>query len=290
MFISARTIAGYYVDYLWYEALGDSSTYWTLFWAKASLLLLFAGGFAIVAATNFVVADRIAPLYVPDPAGLAFVDRYRELVGARQKLGALGAAAMLGLMLGVPVMAEWRDWLLFRNYQSFGVADPQFNTDVGFYVFRLPFLSYVMTWAFAATAVLGLAVAAAYVANGSLRFQMHGAAAGPRRPHPSVADRGGARPRQGRRLLVAALLADHLHAWGRARRHLHRRRSAVAGDQPLDPRLPAGRRPVPRLPASRGLAPAGGRRGVVARRGGRGRCRVPGRDPALRRPAQRHHP
>src|SRR4029079_4079583 len=153
---------------------GESSVYWTMFWSKTSLLLIFAGGFAIVAAANFIVADRIAPLYVPDPAGLAFVDRYRELVGARQKWVRSGAALVLGLMLGVPTMAEWREWLLFRNYQAFGVLDPQFHTDVGFYVFRLPFLSYVMTWAFGAIAVLGLAGAAPYVANGSMRFQMHG--------------------------------------------------------------------------------------------------------------------
>lgn len=174
LFVSARSIAGYYVDYLWYQGLGHSDTYWTMFWAKSTLLLIFALGFAVVATVNFVVADRIAPLFVPDPAGLAFVDRYRELVGGRQKWVRLGAAALLGLMLGVPTVGQWRDWLLFRNYQSFGVADPQFDTDVGFYVFRLPFLSFVMTWAFAAVAVLGLAVAAAYVANGSLRFQMHG--------------------------------------------------------------------------------------------------------------------
>jgi uncharacterized membrane protein (UPF0182 family) len=174
LFVSARTVAGYYVDFLWYRSLGQSSTYWTLFWAKLSLLLIFAVGFAVVAAVNFIVADRIAPLYVPDPAGLAFVDRYRELVGARQRWVRIGAAAVLGLMLGVPTMGEWREWLLFRNYQSFGVADPQFDTDVGFYVFRLPFLSYLMTWGFAAIAVLGLAVAATYVANGSMRFQMHG--------------------------------------------------------------------------------------------------------------------
>jgi uncharacterized membrane protein (UPF0182 family) len=174
LFVSARSIAGYYVDFLWYRALGHSSTYWTMFWAKATLLLIFALGFAIVATANFVVADRIAPLYVPDPAGLAFVDRYRELIGGRQKWVRLGAAAVLGLMLGVPTVGQWREWLLFRNYQSFGIADPQFHTDIGFYVFRLPFLSYIMTWAFAAVAVLGLAVAAAYVANGSLRFQMHG--------------------------------------------------------------------------------------------------------------------
>lgn len=174
VFVSARSIAGYYVDYLWYQALGETSTYWTMFWAKASLLLIFALGFAVVAAVNFIVADRVAPLYLPDPAGLAFVDRYRELVGARQRWVRLGAAAVLGLMLGVPTVGEWREWLLFRNYHAFGILDPQFHTDVGFYVFRLPFLSYVMTWAFAAVAVLGLAVAAAYVANGSMRFQMHG--------------------------------------------------------------------------------------------------------------------
>lgn len=174
LFIFARSIASYYVDYVWYQAMGQGSVYWTTVWAKLSLFLIFGGTFGVVAWANVFIADRVAPLLVPDPTSQLFVDRYRDLVGDRQRWVRIGAAVLLGLMLGLPTIGKWRDWLLFRNYQSFGVSDPQFNTDVGFYVFRLPFLSYVMTWMFAAVAVLGLLVAAAHIANGAIRFQVQG--------------------------------------------------------------------------------------------------------------------
>ena len=40
--------------------------------------------------------------------------------------------------------------MMFRNQQSFGIADAQFHHDVGFYMFRLPFIAFVLDWLFAA--------------------------------------------------------------------------------------------------------------------------------------------
>jgi len=38
------------------------------------------------------------------------------------------------------------NWLLFSNGVSFGIKDPQFGKDVGFFVFKLPFLSFLVNW------------------------------------------------------------------------------------------------------------------------------------------------
>ena len=35
---------------------------------------------------------------------------------------------------------------IFRNRVDFGIVDQQFGIDVGFYVFQLPFLTFVVNW------------------------------------------------------------------------------------------------------------------------------------------------
>jgi hypothetical protein len=64
----------------------------------------------------------------------------------------------------------WQDWLLFRNAREFGISDEQFGADVGFYVFQLPFLSFVLDWLFVALILVLLLTAAAHVLNGGVVF------------------------------------------------------------------------------------------------------------------------
>ena len=41
---------------------------------------------------------------------------------------------------------EWETWLRFSNGSLFGINDPVFEQDIGFYVFRWPFLQFVNGW------------------------------------------------------------------------------------------------------------------------------------------------
>jgi uncharacterized membrane protein (UPF0182 family) len=75
------------------------------------------------------------------------------------------------LVMGGGVSAEWRSWLLFRNSVDFGVKDPQFDRDVGFYVFRLPFLQFAVGWTFAALLVVLIVTAVFHYLNGGIRLQ-----------------------------------------------------------------------------------------------------------------------
>jgi uncharacterized membrane protein (UPF0182 family) len=77
---------------------------------------------------------------------------------------------LFALLLALPAVALWQDWLLFRNAREFGIADAQFSADVGFYVFQLPFLSFVLNWLFAALIVVLLLTAAAHILNGGVVF------------------------------------------------------------------------------------------------------------------------
>ncbi len=73
-------------------------------------------------------------------------------------------------VLALPAIGQWQSWLLFRNAREFGIADEQFGVDVGFYVFQLPFLSFVLNWLFAALIVVLLLTIATHVLNGGVVF------------------------------------------------------------------------------------------------------------------------
>src|SRR5690606_8492775 len=70
--------------------------------------------------------------------------------------------------------SQWNSWILFRNRIDFGVDDPQFGMDVGFYVFQLPFLSFLTSWLFAAFIIILIVTAAAHYVNGGIRVQISG--------------------------------------------------------------------------------------------------------------------
>lgn len=171
LFLSARSLANFYVDLLWFDSVDRSAVFWKTLGSRAFLAALFSLGFAVVTFISLTLAERLAPRDLPLGPEREVVERYRDLVGHRTRLLRIVVALVFGLMVGLPAIAQWQDWLLFRNSQSFGVTDPQFNADVGFYVFRLPFLSFVVDWAFAALILITMLTAAMHFLNGAIRVQ-----------------------------------------------------------------------------------------------------------------------
>ena len=86
----------------------------------------------------------------------------------------LAVSLVFALVAGVGVSGQWRDWILFTNRVDFGVKDEQFGLDVGFYVFQLPFLSFVVSWLFAAIVIIFIITTVAHYLNGGIRVQVPG--------------------------------------------------------------------------------------------------------------------
>jgi uncharacterized protein len=174
LFFSARGIAGFYTDFLWFDALGYSDVFTGVLGAKIALAVIFTLGFAVLLAINLWLADRLAPpTRAPGPEE-QFIERYQQLIGRRAWTVRILVALLFGLVAGVPVASQWRDWLLFTHPVSFGVKDPLFGTDVGFYVFRLPFLTFLVDWLFAAIVIILIVTTVAHYLNGGIRLQVQG--------------------------------------------------------------------------------------------------------------------
>lgn len=167
--IFGRAIARFYVDYLWHDALGRGDVFWGVIGAKVTLFLGFFLIFAILAGANLYIADRVAPESFPANVH-PYVERFHEVFGRRLRLVRYLVALLFAILLAVPSIGRWQQWLLFRNSQDFDVADAQFGNDVGFYVFQLPFLTFLLDWLFAAVIVVLLFTIAAHVLNGGVVF------------------------------------------------------------------------------------------------------------------------
>ena len=172
LFLSARGIAGFYTDYLWFDSLGQRSVFTRVLRAKIGLGLVFTLGFALLSTLNLTLADRVNPPPMPEGVDEAIVERYREIVGRRVWLVRIGISLLLGFIAGAPASSQWKEWLLFNNAVRFGVKDPQFGQDVSLYVFRLPFLTFVVDWLFAAFVIILIVTAVAYYLNGGIRLQV----------------------------------------------------------------------------------------------------------------------
>jgi len=172
--LSARTLSGFYIDLLWFDSLGRAEVFWTSIQAKVMLAGAFALAFAIASFVSLTLAERLAPSDIPPGPEGEVVERYRSVTAGHTRLLRLAISIVFGLIVGVPAISQWQEWLLFRHSQSFGATDPLFNVDIGFYVFRLPFLTFMIDWAFAAGVFITLLTIAMHFVNGSVRLQMPG--------------------------------------------------------------------------------------------------------------------
>jgi uncharacterized membrane protein (UPF0182 family) len=167
--VFGRGFAQFYVDALWHDALGRDDVFWGQISAKATLFFAFFAVFLLIAATNLYLADRAAPTVFPANVH-PYVERFHELFGHRLRFIRYGTAVVLSFILALPATAQWQEWLLFRNSVPFGTRDPQFDIDVGFYVFRLPFITFAIDWLFASLVVVLLLTMAAHLLNGGVLF------------------------------------------------------------------------------------------------------------------------
>ena len=170
LLVSARFISGFYVDFLFHQSIDRTDVFWGVFGAKMTMFAMFAGTFIAVAVVNLVIADRLAPSSFAANTH-PVVERFHEFFGNRLRMLRFGIAIVVGLLFAAPAIGRWQDWLMFRNSKSFGVSDPRFGNDVGFYLFKLPFVTFVLDWLFIALVVITLLVIATHVLSGGIVVQ-----------------------------------------------------------------------------------------------------------------------
>lgn len=168
---SLRGLLTLYTDFLWFDDLERTSIWTGILSAQVVLSVVFVAIFFVLAWINLVIADRIAPALRPPGPEEELLARWHETIGRRNGLVRFIIAGFFALVAGAGAAAQWNEWLLFTNPISFGEVDPVFGRDISFYIFRLPFLTFVVSWFFAAFIIIGIITAIWHYINGGIRIQ-----------------------------------------------------------------------------------------------------------------------
>jgi uncharacterized protein len=167
-----RAVAGIYTDYLWFDRLSFTSVWSQLLTVKLVLGLGAAllAGMAVWLTIGFCA--KVAPKSVRFAPNEELVAALREVLIARTRAIRIGVSVVMGFLVGPVMASHWNEWILFRNGGSVGKSVPRFGGDIGFYLFKLPFLSSIGSWLFALLIVLVLVALVFHTVFASLRFGM----------------------------------------------------------------------------------------------------------------------
>jgi len=158
-----------YTDLLWFRSVNFSQVFTTVVGTRTLLFVVFGLVMAFIVGLGMYIAYRTRPDY--DPRLSAAMEGYRQSIEPIKKWLVIGIAGFLGTLAGLSATAEWGRWMLFRNGGSFGTTDPQFGLDVGFFVFKLPFLRYLTGFGFMALFLTLFFVIAVHYLYGGVRLQ-----------------------------------------------------------------------------------------------------------------------
>jgi len=147
-----------YTEWLWFGTLGYESVYSTILGTRILLFVAGFGLFALLFAGNVFLATRFAPkgnATGPAQILLPFLQRAGRTV-------VVAITAFSSITFGLAAQANWEVVLRFINGQPFGSTDPVFFRDAGFYVFTMPFLSFIRGWGLTAVIFSLLATLVVY--------------------------------------------------------------------------------------------------------------------------------
>ncbi|RIY23204.1 UPF0182 family membrane protein, partial [Gardnerella vaginalis] len=128
-------------DCMWYAQLGFESVIWIQLAAKIGVWALYALLMAAFGYLSAHIAIKKRPgsedgVYVKEKGNILDT---KKGISSKLAMHVAGVVSLIvGAVFGMQFYNHWVQILLMFNYQSFGIKDPQFGFDNGFYVFVLP--------------------------------------------------------------------------------------------------------------------------------------------------------
>jgi uncharacterized membrane protein (UPF0182 family) len=171
LLISLRGLAGFWTDEMWFKSVGQEQTWRSLLLAKLVPALVFTAIVFVVLLANLIIADRLAPRFRSLGPEDEVIGRYQDAIAPYAGRIRIGVAVLFALLFGVNVASHWQEWILFTHRVNFGQTDPNFHLDIGFYVFQLPFLKFIVQWTFNTLLMVFFITLIAHYLNGGIRLQ-----------------------------------------------------------------------------------------------------------------------
>ncbi|MGH7630466.1 MAG: UPF0182 family protein, partial [Gemmatimonadales bacterium] len=160
------TLAVLLTEWWWFREIGYEIVFTRTLTTRILLFLIAGGTAAGVLFLNLRIAQRGL---VPDPVLLQLAPsapRLNLTAGLRRL--SLPVSLFLGVLAGFIAAPAWDVVLRAIHRTSFGIADPIFSRDIGFYVFTLPALSAALAFLFTVALLSLVLVVPVYWVRGDI--------------------------------------------------------------------------------------------------------------------------
>ena len=149
VFYLLNLFINYYGDWLWFNNLSYGSIFNTMIITKIATFTLFFLIFVMFFSINIRIANKKGALtrgkfnlHADDPRQ-AILDIYK---GKTVFWLWVILAMFLGVFMGSYAIKYWNSFLQFIHASSFGIQEPIFGKDAGFYIFKLPVYQFITNW------------------------------------------------------------------------------------------------------------------------------------------------
>ena len=166
------SMSGFYADWLWFKSVNFTTVWSTVLMTKIMLFVVAGLVTSTLILLNVVIAYKKRPLYVPMTVEADNLERYRAQIEPIKRWVVIGLGVALFYFAGTSGSMLWSTWLLFKNSTPFGVTDAQFNMDISFFAFRLPFWQTLIGWGISTLVLAIIASAIVHYLFGGIRLQV----------------------------------------------------------------------------------------------------------------------
>lgn len=169
-------IGRFYIPMLWLRSVNYISVFWKIIFTQFWVGIFFAAIFFILSFVNFNYARRYAPVIQVEPneqeRERPEMQLYRNLQNFQiSKRFVIGFSLVISILMGISEITNWEKILVYLNRVGFGINDPVFGQDIGFYLFNLPFLEYIRNWLSFAIGFILFVVLVVYISKRAVRFE-----------------------------------------------------------------------------------------------------------------------
>ncbi|KPJ63665.1 hypothetical protein AMJ44_14205 [candidate division WOR-1 bacterium DG_54_3] len=188
-----QSLISLYPTFLWFDNLGFSSVFWINLSAKVLTGLVFGALFLVIAAVNVFIArwltkgaravKRRPPSDIKRMIRELFGEEKGEEEGdvidvtpepgAEKRMNLLWGIGILvfAIFMGFSAVTQWQVVLKALNAVSFGISDPIFGKDIGFYVFSFPLQKFVQGFMFSTLLLSLFAACWIYLLENGISFE-----------------------------------------------------------------------------------------------------------------------
>ncbi|PTV99303.1 hypothetical protein C8C76_11121 [Halanaerobium saccharolyticum] len=171
LIIFISTGANIYTDWLWFKELNFEKTFTIMFLSNFILRLLIGVVFAAVIYLNLHFTKKPINKFINVQTDSKVENLFGEernqifewLNKKRLNLIYLLASIVFGFLFSSISSESWKMVLKFLNKTEFNTVDPIFNNDISFYVFSLPFYSFLREMGMVVIVISLILVGAIYI-------------------------------------------------------------------------------------------------------------------------------